>query len=281
MIAEIRDLTELLVPDLAPFFPPGPDFPSQLQHQPHISQHAVKLPDKSYMSDLPRGARREPLAACRRPPSARPPAAGRWAVASALGFPQVVADLVGEFVDPLFGLHQCGLGAGGTLRGPPLPPGRRPARKRRPWRPTEHSHDPVLSVRDAGSHPHPSYPPAARLCQRAPSPSRQPSRGPVGRPRRRTPCRARPRANVAAAGLPASRGRPGGAPGSEAGEVRPGGPFRRCPATVTAPHGPKPGRLLPRWTPSTLVGRVIRPGRWRRTPPAPAVSPSFPPSGRK
>jgi len=35
------------------------------------------------------------------------------------------------------------------------------------------------------------------------------------------------------------------------------------------PDGPKPGRLLPRWTLSTLVGRVIRPGTRGGTTTAP------------
>src|ERR1700722_6133519 len=72
---------------------------------------------------------------------------------------KVAADLVGDLVDPLLGLHQRCLGPGGALGGPPLLPGRLPAGPLGARRPPGQSHDPFLSVRDPVPQPASCYPP--------------------------------------------------------------------------------------------------------------------------
>src|ERR1700722_19540329 len=90
-------------------------------------------------------------------------AAHPWGWADRLGGAlEVAADLVGDLVDPLLGLHQRCLGPGGALGGPPLLPGRLPAGPLGPRRPPEQSHDPFLSVRDPVPQPAPCYPPTTR-----------------------------------------------------------------------------------------------------------------------
>ena len=72
------------------------------------------------------------------------------------GVLEVTADLVGELMDLLLGRQQSGLGLVGALGRPPLSQRRLPVRMHGPRLPPEQSHDPVLSVRDAGRIPHPA-----------------------------------------------------------------------------------------------------------------------------